>query len=107
MSELETFAYVNAGGERHEANAENTSVYQHLGNLALYDNVFVQISDKSGIYIWKHNDGYEDIATSAVEHGATLHLNLREVSEIDLKAYDKFVLADLEKSQGIPENWEQ
>lgn len=107
MSELEPFAFVNAGGERYGANCENTSVYQHLGKLALYDNVFVQISEKSGIYVWKHNPRYDSIATLAVENTATLHLNLREVSELDLNAYDKFVLADLKKSDGVPESWVQ
>lgn len=53
------FAHVTAEGERHEARQDNTSLYRHMGMYAIYDHVFVQISDRQGIYLWSDNKSYD------------------------------------------------
>lgn len=107
MSEKDPFFRIGTGdGEMHEVNQDNATVYNHLGRLAIFDHVFVTLSENSGVYVWKHNPAYEALAARAVENACILHLNLQEVSEVDMKAYMRHVTADLESSDTIPENWE-
>jgi len=94
MKENEVFATLNVGNEKFEARQDNTAIYRHLGKWALYDHVFVELNEKSGVYIWNTNQFYEDLALLAVEHECTLHLNIQEPSEVDIKAYIKHHTGD-------------
>lgn len=102
----EGFATLTVNGERHEARQDNTSVYRHLGMAALYDHVFVAISENSGAYIWKHNPAHAEFERLAIEAECPTHLFIPEVSEMDKNAYETAVLADLNNADTFPEGWE-
>lgn len=106
MSEqIEGFGVINTNGERHEMTRDNTSLFNHLGRLALYDHLFVIFPDETGVYIWSTNPSYEQLAALAVEHECIMHLNLQAVAEIDERNYLKHHTGDLKEFDTIPDDW--
>ena len=81
-------------------------VYLHLGRYALYDHIFVALSENSGAYVWRHMQGFDELATAAIENQCQIHQNIPKVSKRDAESYDNHVLADLRNTDTIPEGWE-
>lgn len=104
MSELEPFAKIRAEEGEFEMRRDNTSLFRHLGNYALYDHVFVVVGEDAGIYIWRTHPNYDEVSTLAVENECALHLNIPEVADCDRRTYEKHNTADL--GDFIPEGWE-
>jgi hypothetical protein len=97
----EKFANINiSNGESVDATRFNTSVYNHYGQGELYDHVWVQKDETTGIYIWKQippeNPAYAALAPIAVEHGCETHINIQTVAEADLRAFGKAAIGDIE-----------
>jgi len=101
MSEF--FANINFNGEKVEASVDNTSVYRHIGHYALFDHVFIAVGESTGGYIWANHPSYEQLSTAAVESGCELHLNIRDVAEIDRTNYERNALSDL--TDTFPAEW--
>jgi hypothetical protein len=99
----ESFGHFNIEGKRHEMDERNTSIYMHMGELAVFDHLFTKISENSGAYIWRHSSVFEDLLELAVERGCAMHVNLREVSKQDERVYMEQALGDL--GDTIPEGW--
>lgn len=111
----ESFARINFEGEAVEANRLNTVVYQHLGQAALYDHVFITHPNKEyGAYIWANqppeNPNFIALVGEAVSHQCEIHVNIQRVAPNDVKAFEKACIraADEEINglEGIPEGWE-
>ena len=106
QEEPENFARITlASGEDVELSADNTYLYRHIGNLTMYDHVFVVLPEETGIYFWQHNEAYHTLAALAVENECTMHLNIREVSTTDMKYYIEHQLKDL--GDTLPEEWDE
>lgn len=100
----ELIARLEIGNDVREATTENTSVWHHLGHLAMFDHVYISIDECHAAYVWRDEPHYPDLLKSAVAAKAEIHKNLREVSEQDMDAFLRHHTEDLGNT--IPEGWE-
>ena len=98
----EKFGSFKAGGKRYEMTPDNTSVYLHMGELAVFDHLFTTM-ETYGAYIWRDSKSFEDLVELATDAGCALHVNLRKVSELDERVYMQQATSDL--GDTMPENW--
>lgn len=93
-----------------EATPENTSLYLYLGSLACYSNVFLQGTDpeqpKAGSFVFAHSPAFEDIRDFMLENEYPAHVNLREVPDCDVEAFDRMVgMNTSDIGDSIPDEW--
>ncbi len=101
MSEHEPFEKVRASGKEHEMTSENSSVWTHLGKLAIFDHVYVK-TEENGVYLWRYApmDGkessfYHHIQQKALDNNCKALLNMDEVEDKDRETYIRHALKDL------------
>lgn len=91
------------------ATRDNTSLFTHMGRLALYDHVFFQRGEDSGTYLFNVAEPYTTIMTHMLENNFPAHINLQEVAECDRVAFDKMIhkeaAHDFEEVDGVPDDW--
>lgn len=87
----------------------NTSHFTFLGDLALYDHVFIITEEtdesQSGYYLFSTADEYEEITDFIKDQELPQHLNLTEVTEMDLQAWYYHYLGDTLLDKSFPEEW--
>lgn len=84
----------STGGE-YELTRENTSIFQYLGKLAIYDHIFITPEEiNHPLYIWRfepttgdETQNFIQVKEKAVEHDSQVLLNLKEISEQDIEVY--------------------
>lgn len=98
---------VNRGEESQEfiATRDNSSLFRHMGELAIYDHAYFDLADKQCTRIWRHDASYPQVENYMLSQGFPLHANLREVNKYDIEAYDEMISrqAGLES---VPEDWQ-
>lgn len=105
----ETFEKVKFGKEVVELTPNNTSIFRHLGQYALFDHAFVHWPNKDEEkperwgYIWNENPLFNKIAERAIIQSLTQHLNLPEVSETDYNNWVRHHITDIESVEKRPE----
>lgn len=101
---------LNSGGNEYLLTPENATLFTHIGDLAIYDHVFMELSRDEeraeGVYFFAHVLSFDSIKRHLIEHNFTQHLNLRSVAECDQEAF----LGSVEKFQidipdTFPEDW--
>lgn len=96
------------GGKDFEANRRNTFLYTFLGELAVYDHIFMltEPDRPAGSFIFKavFPVEYNDIGAFMVEHHFIAHMNAQEVCEGDQDAFNRATMGDL-ASDSFPEDW--
>ena len=109
MGEHEPKMSLQIAGEQVEARRENTTLYTFLGQLAIYNHVFVvtkEDSERPGFYVFKDNNVFDEMADYMLKNQYPAHINLLSVAECDKNAYDnhiKSMCADIGDS--VPEDW--
>lgn len=104
--EKEVFAKLNLPDTTVECRRDNTSLYTHIGRLAVFDHVFVTFQEEEsvkGIYVWENNDGFKSLAQDALNNRCEAHLNLDKVNEFDVQNYMEQATQDL--GDTFPEEW--
>lgn len=96
----EVFYRVDFYGHEIEATTENTSVHQHIGELAIYNVVLVD-SHVIGV---THRQ-YKELAYRAILNECERHMALRAVSELFRVAYRVQNLDDLDATDTVPQEW--
>jgi hypothetical protein len=61
LPENEPIAHLNIGDGEVEMHRFNSSLFTHIGNLAMYDHVFLQYEEGEdmGAYIFRQNPAFE------------------------------------------------
>lgn len=106
MANLEAFGVLPVNEGEVEMTRENTSLYTHLGQLAVYDHLFTTFpvdGEIGGAYLWSHHPQFKELAKLALEHGCIGHINLQEVNPTDQDSYVRHATVDL--GDTIPEAW--
>lgn len=95
------------GGQEIEATRDNTTLFTHIGRLALYDHVFIVLDEEEnrGSYIFQINPAFEGIADFMIANEYPMHLNLREVADCDLEAYDGMIKGMVGDIDTLPPEW--
>lgn len=98
---------LNMNGERIIATRHNTAMFTFLGDLAIYDHVFVLTNEEtnSGAYLFKNQEIWQDLAGFCIEHQYPMHLNMEEVAECDQKAFEATMFTDVRSADSFPAEW--
>lgn len=98
---------VNKGEESHEfiATRDNSSLYRHIGQLALYDHAYFDLEEGQCVRIWRHDASYGQVEKYMISQGFPLHANLRAVNKYDIEAYDEMI-ARQTSMDTVPDDWE-
>lgn len=86
---------VTSTGAEHELTRENTTIFQYLGKLAIYDHIFITPENSlRPLYIWRFRpadgqpeEAYEDVKKKAQEHKCQNLENLSEIGDNDIEVY--------------------
>lgn len=94
-------------GEKIIANRHNTAMFTFLGELAVYDHIFVLTDEEtnSGAYLFKNQDVWKELAGFLIEHEFPMHLNMDEVAECDRNAFDATMYGDIRSNKSFPQGW--
>lgn len=119
MSEFdeEATARIVIGEWEYDSHRWNTSVFTHIGELAMYDHVYLQTEDATdedsephdiGIYIFRHSSSFAELGKFARKHKFPMHLNKTEVAECDKAAFELVIQEETQElDAGIPKDWVQ
>jgi len=99
----EFIANLQMGEEVREANTENTSVWLHVGHLAVYDHIYITVDEARVAYVWNDESHYQALLKAAIAAKAEIHANMREAAERDVDAYMRHHTEDL--GDTVPDNW--
>ena len=96
-------------GFEFEAKPDNTVLFTFMGKLALYDHVFfIRDEEKGqGSYLFNLHSSYEEVKGYMLENGYPAHINMQEVAECDMNAFDHMLHndAEAELESGVPDDW--
>ena len=96
-------------GETFEAKRETASLYTFMGALAIYNHIYCyEVKEnevEQAFYIFDFVGGYKELQEYMRENEYPMHLNMPQISKSDTDAYERAVLADLNKTDGVPEGW--
>jgi hypothetical protein len=100
-------------GEDREFNStpENTTLFTHLGRLAMYDHIFLQTGSEDndiilGTYVFNTHSSFEGMADFMMDNHYPMILNKLEAADCDVQAFNRMIeqqAGDLE--QGVPDDW--
>ena len=98
-----------------EMNTVNTSIYRYLGAKAVYDHLYVDISDTDpgmGLYIWSDAPLYQNLLSMSSQMGVEVHSGLDEVHPLKINKFENRVVEsvyfnDLDTIRDLPEEWLQ
>lgn len=87
----------------------NTSQFTFLGELAVYNHVFIVTEETedeaSGWYMFNTADAYEEVVDFIKEHDLPQHLNLTQTSEMDMSAWYTHYMGASLIADSFPEEW--
>lgn len=100
---------ITMNGEKFLATPENTTLFAFIGELAVYDHVFIETgmteSTPTGAYLFKNQEAWDDIVDFMVTNDYTQHVNLREVAECDRDAFNRTFYEDVRHFASFPQEW--
>lgn len=109
-AEEEPALNIKLDGQEFEINRRNTMLYTFIGELAIYDHIFITTCEEegrqTGTYIFKPNKGYMDLATFMMEKAFPAQLNMPRVADCDVQAFENHYLRDVRGLESFPEEWE-
>jgi hypothetical protein len=98
-----------ADGRELEATRDNTTLFTFIGKLSLYDHVFFLTDQERnmGTYLFNVNPMFDEVQDYMITNDYPAHINLRDVAQCDIDAFDKMVSTDvaIDLEGGIPEDW--
>ena len=100
---------LHINGQEFLATRENTTMFTFLGELAIYDHIFIERgmeeSTPVGAYLFKNQNVWKDLAMFIMENQYPMHLNLTEVAECDRDAFDHTMFPDIRNMDSFPQEW--
>ena len=101
---------LNIGDTTFEMTRLNSSLFTFLGEAAIYNHVFLVHEQEEtravGTYVWSHHEAYNGLAGFIVEHSFPMHLNMLQVADCDVDAYDNAIASQMsDVGDSFPEDW--
>lgn len=95
-------------GKKVTATRDNASLYTFYGRWSMYSHIFVYTDPKRsvGVYVFRHEKGFQEAAEYLMKHNYPAYLNLRTVADCDKEAFEKTLeknTADIDG--GVPTSW--
>lgn len=107
-AENEPGMFIKLEGEEFESTPDNTSLFRFIGNLAIYNHVYICLDaeEGKGTYVFNQNPAYETFEEYMVANDYPIHDNLRDISDCDLDAFEEMVKIYTDKiPDSVPEEW--
>lgn len=90
--EGDAIAKVNIGEDEYVMHRYNSALFTHLSHLMMYDHIYLDGGeDQTGAYIFRSNDGYNNLRLWMKRNKFVSHLNLTEVAECDQSAFEESI----------------
>lgn len=111
MSDIDPVIKLNLAGEEFEATPDNAHLYKFLGELACYSHVFLvtgyddDADSYKGSYIFQNSAVFGQLALIMMNNGFPLHLNLREVPDCDVSAFNRMIDQQVADIDDFPDEW--
>ena len=109
MEDEASFSITFPYGVEFEATPENTSLFNHIGRHALYDHIYFVRDEAAGrgSYLFSLHPNFNEAKDYMLENQYPAHLNLREVAECDVDAFNFMLHKDAtpELENGVPKEW--
>lgn len=105
--EKEPVLEITMNGEKLLAHRGNTSLFTFAGELACYDHVFIVTDEESnsGGYLFRNQEIFNQLAGFLFENLYPMHLNMDEVAECDVRAFDATMYGDIRSQDTFPQEW--
>lgn len=87
------------------ATRDNSSLFRHMGALAIYDHGYFDLGENQCTRIWRHDASYPQVEKYMITQGFPIHANLRKVDKYDVEAYDEMIARQTQMDT-IPEDWQ-
>lgn len=110
MNENDPRLRLTMNGQEFDCTRDNTSMFTFIGHLAIYDHIFVLTDEEtnSGAYLFKENQkAWQDMASFIIEYQFPMHLNMTEVAQCNIDAFEHTMFADVRSANTFPEDWVQ
>ena len=110
-SDKEPTLSVLVGENNFVVRRSNASLFTFMGEAAIYDHVFLDISELSengenqGTYVFRQSDSFSSLAKFLVKNDFPLHANMQAVSDTDRNVWEKYYLSDVRGTDSFPEEW--
>jgi hypothetical protein len=109
MTEKEPSITVESPRGEFEATRDNTTLFRFMGHLAMYDHIYFthEAGTKHPSYLFNQNQGYTILADFMMDNDYPAHINLREVADCDVDAFNKMLQQEtaLDTEGGVPAEW--
>lgn len=107
MSELPSFGLNGKNGEMYEGTPDNSHLYLYLGELGLYSNATVQLTEDPPVFtrVFYHHPGFNQVRDYMLENGYPVSANLRRVGEGVLKSFENDIATQTEDTDMFPSEW--
>lgn len=107
MNEKASFNLNGADGKQYEATPENSHLFLYLGELGLYSNATVQLSEEPPVFtrIFYHHDGFNQVRDYMLENCYPSSVNLRIVGAGVLNSFEKEMKTMAGDLDTIPDDW--
>lgn len=100
---------ITLNGEAIIATPENTTLFAFIGELAVYDHVFIQTgmeeSYPMGAYLFKNQDIWHDLVDFMVTNEYPQHVCMRDVAQCDVDAFEHTMYGDVRHEASFPQEW--
>lgn len=100
------------GSEEFESTPFNTTLFTHLGRLAMYDHIFFQSEEQddeekvmTGSYLFRQHPSFPKIANFMARNNFPMVLNKVEAADCDVAAFDRMIAQNMGDTDTIPEEW--
>lgn len=109
MSERIPALELTMNGEKIIATPENTTLFAFIGELAVYDHVFIAYTEEessmTGAYLFKNQEVWHDLVDFMVTNEYPQHVCLREVAQCDVDAFEATMYPDVRHNASFPQEW--
>lgn len=105
--EQEPALEITMNGEKLIAHRGNTALFTFIGELAVYDHVFILTDEEtnSGGYLFKNQKIWSEMTSFLLENLYPMHLNMEEVAECDRIAFENTMYPDIRTHESFPDTW--
>ncbi len=100
-------------GRESRIDRNNSTLFTHLGELACFDHVFMQLDEDDeglGVYVFRHQPAFDELVGFMIENLFPMRLNSTSVANCDRKAFKRSVARESKREAAalpdtVPEDW--